>query len=155
MLVRSARREDLPAVNALRRQVNTLHVSGRPDIFKPGFSEELANFLYTIFEDPGHEILVAEEDGKLCGVAILAEIVRPETFFMWERRYIDVDEFCVDEVFHRRGVGRALIEAAKEAARRRGYDRLELNMWEFNEGALAFYEALGFETYRRYMEIKL
>ena len=48
-----------------------------------------------------------------------------------------------------------VIEGAKEAARERGFDRLELNMWEFNRDALAFYEALGFETYRRYMEMKL
>ena len=25
-------------------------------------------------------------------------------------------------------------------------------MWEFNEGALKFYESIGFTTYRRYME---
>lgn len=33
--------------------------------------------------------------------------------------------------------------------------RLELNMWEFNAGALAFYEACGFSTYRRYLEAVL
>ena len=26
-------------------------------------------------------------------------------------------------------------------------------MWEFNQDALAFYEAVGFRTYRRYMEL--
>lgn len=26
-------------------------------------------------------------------------------------------------------------------------------MWEFNENALKFYEAIGFNTYRRYMEM--
>ena len=27
-------------------------------------------------------------------------------------------------------------------------------MWEFNREALAFYEATGFTTYRRYLEMK-
>ena len=36
-----------------------------------------------------------------------------------------------------------------------GFDRIELNMWEFNRDALAFYEAAGFVTYRRYLELKL
>jgi len=36
-----------------------------------------------------------------------------------------------------------------------GFDRIELNMWEFNEGALRFYESVGFKTYRRYMEFEL
>ena len=26
-------------------------------------------------------------------------------------------------------------------------------MWEFNQGALAFYENAGFTTYRRFMEL--
>ena len=31
--------------------------------------------------------------------------------------------------------------------------RIELNVWDFNEKALAFYESIGFNTYRRYMEM--
>lgn len=30
--------------------------------------------------------------------------------------------------------------------------REELDMWEFNDGALAFYESAGLKTYRRYRE---
>lgn len=43
----------------------------------------------------------------------------------------------------------------KEYAREKGFKKLELNMWEFNQGALDFYEAVGFKTYRRYMEMGL
>ena len=46
-------------------------------------------------------------------------------------------------------------ERKKEYAKEKGFHRIELNMWEFNKGALAFYESVGFETYRRYMEIML
>lgn len=45
------------------------------------------------------------------------------------------------------------MEGRKDYTRDKGFKRLELNMWEFNQGALEFYEAAGFETYRRYMEI--
>ena len=48
-----------------------------------------------------------------------------------------------------------MIEFIRGWAREQGYRRLELNMWEFNEDALAFYEALGFSTYRRYMEMTI
>ncbi len=44
------------------------------------------------------------------------------------------------------------MQGIKEHAMLRGYRRVELNMWSFNEGALAFYEQEGFGTYRRYME---
>lgn len=155
MEIRIAKESDLKEINLLRRQVNELHVHGRPETFKPGFPPELETHIYTVFQDTQQEILLAEEEGKICGFAVLHEICRPETPFMYERRLLDIDEFCVDEGCRRHGVGRALIDAAKAVAKERGYDRLELNMWEFNRDALAFYEALGFETYRRYMEIKL
>ena len=43
----------------------------------------------------------------------------------------------------------------KKDAVKKGFPRMELDMWEFNEGALKFYENAGFQTYRRYMELPL
>ena len=48
-----------------------------------------------------------------------------------------------------------MIQYIQGYAKNEGFDRIELNMWEFNQGALAFYESIGFTTYRRFMEIKL
>ena len=39
-----------------------------------------------------------------------------------------------------------------QAARMR-FDRIELDVWSFNEEALKFYEAVGFQTYRRFMAL--
>ena len=33
------------------------------------------------------------------------------------------------------------------------FDRIELDVWSFNEEALKFYEAVGFQTYRRLMAL--
>ena len=46
MNVRFAREEELERINELREQVNALHVAGKPDVFKPGFSTELRNYIY-------------------------------------------------------------------------------------------------------------
>ena len=154
--VRFAREEDLPAVNRLRREVNELHVQGRPETFKPGFSPELENYLYVIREDPAKSIVAAEaEDGSICGFAVLHELRKPENPFKREEYFLDVDEFGVAAAWRRRGVGRALMDFIRAHARERGFDRVELNMWEFNREALGFYEAVGFSTYRRYMETRL
>ena len=58
----------------------------------------------------------------------------------------------MDENHRRQGIATSLINFAKEDAKKLGFERVELNMWEFNEGALAFYESVGFKTFRRYME---
>ena len=61
-----------------------------------------------------------------------------------------------DLFFDGRGsVQQELIRFCADYAKRLGFDRLELNMWEFNSEALAFYEAVGFTTYRRHMELQL
>ncbi len=153
--VRFAREEDLPQVNVLRKQVNDVHVAGKPDVFKPGFPDELRDYLYVVWQDPQKKIVVAELNGQVVGFAVLNHIVRPENPFMFERNFLDIDEFGVDESCRRQGVASAMLSFIRDYARKEGFRRLELNMWEFNQGALAFYESAGLRTYRRYMEIYL
>lgn len=155
MAVRFVKEHELDRVNELRRQVNELHVAGRPDIFKPGFPQTLADHIYTIRDDPDQEITVCERDGVICGFAVLHHIRKPETPFMKVRDYLDIDEFCVDAAYRRTGAATEMIEFIRTYAKAQGFDRIELNMWEFNRDALAFYEAVGFTTYRRYMEMKI
>jgi GNAT superfamily N-acetyltransferase len=155
MEIRFAREDELEKVNVLRKQVNDLHVEGKPDVFKPGFGKELQDFVHVIWEDPEQEIVVADDNGQLCGFAVLHHIYKPENPFMKVRDFLDIDEFCVDKEHRRQGVATQLVDFIKEYAKEKGFHRLELNMWEFNQDALAFYESAGFETFRRYMEMEI
>ena len=152
---RFAEEKDLERVNELRRQVNDVHVNGKPEIFKPGFSEEMRGIIYEIFRDPLKKIAVCERDGQISGFAVLHRVSRPESHIRRALEYLDIDEFGVDEACRREGIGTCLVGFLREYARRNGIGRIELNMWDFNQGALAFYEAAGFSTYRRYLEMKL
>ncbi len=151
--IRLARENELERVNELRMQVNALHVAGKPDVFKPGFPAELRDYIYAIRKDPEQYTAVAEQDGYICGFAVLHHINRPENPFMKERDFLDIDEFCVDEAYRRQGIATAMVEYIRDFAKGKGFHRIELNMWEFNQDALAFYEAAGFQTFRRYMEM--
>lgn len=70
--------------------------------------------------------------------AVLHHINRPENPFMKERDFLDIDEFCVDAGHRRKGVASEMISFIKNYAREKGFHRIELNMWEFNQDALAF-----------------
>lgn len=155
MIIRFAKENELVRVNELRKQVNDLHVEGKPEVFKAGFNDELRDYIYNIWDDPEQEIVVADLDGTICGFAVLHHIVKAATPFMYERDFIDVDEFCVDKDYRRQGVASEMITFIRNYAKEKGFNRIELNMWEFNQDALAFYEAVGFKTYRRYMEMKV
>ena len=95
MIVRFAKESELDRVNELRKQVNDIHVEGKPDVFKPGFGQELRDFVKVIWNDPEQEIVVAEDDGVICGFAVLHHINKPENPFMKERDFIDIDEFVL------------------------------------------------------------
>lgn len=155
MEIRFAREEELDQINKLRKQVNDLHVEGKPEIFKPGFSPEMRDHIYQVRSDPEQRIVVAEQNGTICGYAVLHHIVRPESPVKLAYEYLDIDEFGVDAACRRRGIATRMIAFIRDYAGSEGIDRIELNMWEFNRDALAFYESVGFATYRRYMEMKL
>ena len=155
MIVRFAEKQDLDRVNELRRQVNDIHVAGKPDVFKPGFSKELQKYLYQFQKDADCRIVVAEQEGEICGFALLRHIKRPENLMKLKQDYLEIDEFGVDEAYRRQGIASEMIAFIRDYAKKNHIHRIELNMWEFNKDALAFYEAVGFATYRRYMELFL
>lgn len=60
-----------------------------------------------------------------------------------------VDSLGILPAYRRRGIGRRLMDAAERWAREQGAARAVLNVWEFNIGALALYEDLGYAAYSR------
>lgn len=62
-----------------------------------------------------------------------------------------IDDLIVRKVFRRFGVGRALVERAHRWALDKQVNQGELNVWEFNQTAIAFYEKLGYRTASRRM----
>lgn len=151
-MVRFAEEKDLERVNELRAQVNDVHVKGRPDIFKPGFCQELKDVVYEMYNDENKNIIVAERDGTVCGMVCVEYIIKPESPYNLERKFYHIVEVAVDEAFRRQGVAREMFEFIKKDAKERGFTRIELDVWGFNESAREFYESVGFKTFRRFME---
>lgn len=53
-----------------------------------------------------------------------------------------IDMFVVKEA-RRQGVGKQLFDYLKNVAKKRNYGRIDWSVWEFNQEAAAFYEAIG------------
>ena len=74
---------------------------------------------------------------------------------MQERDFMDIDEFCVDKKYRRQGIASEMIAFIKAYTKEQGINRMELNMWEFNEDALAFFREkveLRKEALKQYAE---
>lgn len=151
-MVRFAQKEELESVNEIRKQVHNIHCTERPDIFHSNFSQELREHIYSLWENENSDVIVAVKNDIICGFASVEYIVKPSSLYNLERKYYHIIEFGVDEKFRRQKVGTELFDFIKAQAKKRHFDKIELDMWEFNERALKFYESVGFHTYRRYME---
>ena len=153
--VRMAKMEDLGDVLRLLAQIAALHEQGRPDIFRKNAAKYDADEYRRIVENPDTPVFAAEEGGRFLGYAFCQLQVRENHPLLQDMRTLYVDDLCVDESARGRGVGTALMDAAVDWARAQRCHNIDLNVWEFNEGAKAFYERYGMHTMKRYMEILL
>lgn len=96
--------------------------------------------------DSGTALLVAEENGEALGFVYVETV---HDYFLGEA-HGHIGILAVAASAEGRGAGGALLEAAEAWARRLGYGRLTLNVFERNSRARAVYERRGYrpETMR-------
>ncbi len=154
-MIRLGEEKDISRVNELRKQVNDMHVQGEPNIFKPGFCQEMQDYLKQFVNSDDKCFIVYEQDSYIVGYAMLEFITKPENAYRYQLQFVEVSELGVDDACRSSGIGKQLFDYIIDIAKNRGYENIELNMWTFNERALKFYEKQGLKTYRRHMRIKI
>ena len=153
--VRYAEKADLGEVNRLRMQVSSLHSAARPDIFRADICDEMEAIVYRKYESEAADVIVAQTNNEICGFAVIEYVSVPVTPYTVSYSYCHIDEFGVDEAHRRKGIAACMIEFIKEEAGKRGLQRIDLDVWDFNKGAVDFYENAGFSAYKRSMEISI
>lgn len=154
-MVRFAEEKDLDEINELRKQVNDIHVEGRPDVFKAGFGTEIRDFVKIIMNGENSDIIVAERNGIICGMVCVDYVNKLESPYSKARSFYHVQEIAVDANYRRQGVAKELLEFMIEDAKKRKLGKIELDVWEFNDSAIEFYQAVGFRPTRRWMEYEV
>jgi len=139
-------------------EINELHRLALPGIFQqPTGSIMEQEYFLSLLKNEQVAIFFAclESTGQVVGlVAVLIRESSPNPVLV-PRSYAVVDTLAVRPAFHRKGVGRALMHEAEEWAASQGVDVVELNVFEFNQSAQAFYQRMGYATFNRKMSKKL
>lgn len=151
MEIRRAKIEDISDLNRLLAQVNLVHHDGRPDIFKPA-NKYTDDELKIIIEDDSRPILVADDNGMVVGYAYCIYQQHSNDNLLTDVKTLYIDDLCVDE--NKRGghIGKKLYNAVLDLAKDTDCYNVTLNVWNFNEGAMKFYQSLGLTPLKTTME---
>lgn len=147
--VRYSVSSDAEAVYRLLQIIAKLHKDARPDMFPNLESKYTLEEVRQRLSKEDNGVFVSEIDGEVNGY-IFCDII---TEGCGSTLYID--DLCVDPSVHRQGIASKLMDRAREYAREKKCRMVMLNVWEFNESALAFYEKYGFSTRTRHLEMPL
>jgi GNAT superfamily N-acetyltransferase len=137
MIIRSAQSADVAVLANLMTELGY-----------PTSSEQMSRRFEAISDDPSCGTLVAEREGKVLGMVGLS----------FERSYgsddgcVRIRAFVVGAEHRGKGVGRTLISAAEDWARRRGATNVMLTAHKRRTDAHRFYLSMGYEAtgYRFY-----
>lgn len=152
--VRHAVIDDYDRLRPVFDEAELFHRQALPHIFRvPEGTFPSLDLYREMVETPGSAVLVAEEKGKLIGFVTVREAsAAPEFPALIDRQVAMVDMLAVQTDRRHHGVGRALMQATHVWALARGLHDVQLEVWEFNQPAITFYEALGYRGLFRMME---
>jgi diamine N-acetyltransferase len=140
--IRSWQSADLPAIRSLLWQSWLATYSNfipRADLRTYFDAHYALKAMKMLFKNPDVCGLVAEKETTLCGFARTRINREDERFYLPSLYLLPGHEG--------RGLGRMLLHAAQEEARRRGFHALWLGVMVQNSRALSWYRKLGFEFF--------
>ena len=156
MKVREANVKDIEELSELLIQAQELHCKNRPDVFKSMTKKEAEEEITEVIENQDKKMIVTVNDNnKVCGF-VSFKIKKVENYTnLKDSNILYICKIVVNEKSRRKGTGSLLIQEMYKIAKELKCNRIELNCWDFNQGAIEFYKSQGMEIQRLNMEIKI
>jgi ribosomal protein S18 acetylase RimI-like enzyme len=159
--IRPAQDHDIEALCDIYYDFHEFHVCGVPTHLRSlGDREQwdrtsLREALGKIIQSDDSGIFVAEAAGEPAGLIEVYVRQDPEEATLVRHRYVELQSLVVSAPFQRNGIGTQLVAVARRWAGEKGTTEMRLGIWEFNQAARTFYEAVGFKTLKRRMVAEL
>ncbi len=141
MKVRQATPDDVPSLVALFQELDRMQSDWRVFTPRPGFYDEVGAKYREAMSHENSVVLVAEDDAEVVGMAY-GEVRIPSRFS--DDRAFELSGVVVRGGYRGRGVGRELVKEAARFAASIGVEWIELKTFAPNQGAMEFWEDLGF-----------
>lgn len=146
---------DFDSINSIVKEGHDQHFRALPHIFRKVEQVMPYDYFHSLLSDSTSEILVARQADEVVSFAVLEIIEAPPFNSLTPRKFAYINDFGVASKYNRMGIGKKTFDACIDWAKSKGANALELNVWEFNKGAISFYESLGMQSVSRKMAINL
>jgi GNAT superfamily N-acetyltransferase len=142
--IRRACLEDYEAVRRLFAGLDALHRDRLPWLFQePATEARSPEFFRDTLSREDSGVFVADAGG-IIGLAHGLLRTAPDLPLFVPQRWGVLDSLVVDPGWRRRGAGRLLAQAIERWALGQGAAWVEVSVYDFNDDARGFYEALGY-----------
>jgi GNAT superfamily N-acetyltransferase len=155
VVITTASIDDYENINDIVKEGQDEHAEALPTVFAKVDVVMPIDYYQQLLNDKNSEVLVAKLDGQVIGFAVLEIKEAPPFASLVPRMYAYISDFGVKKAFQNNGIGKQLFFACVEWAKEKDASSLELNVWEFNQKAITFYEKLGMKPLSRKMAIDL
>jgi GNAT superfamily N-acetyltransferase len=146
---------DGEAISALNREVQGVHATALPRLFKlPGPESFPPSALHELLAKPDNVVLLARLGSEPAGYAYAEIVRRPETSLRYAHAMIYLHHVSVAAACRKQGVGRALVEAVRQIGAQQGISTLALDVWSFNEPARYFFRRCGLTPFNERLWIE-
>lgn len=149
LIIRNSNINDGNSVYELLKLIAKLHKEGRPDVFANLQSKYTLDEVCNRLSKEDNGVFIAEYQNTVVGY-IFCEIINEGDGYT-----LYIDDLCVSPNARRMGVGKALMDYAASYGKSKQCRFLMLNVWEFNQNAVNFYENYGLKTRSRHLEMPL
>lgn len=153
MEIRLAESKDIPGICVLYNEFYIYNAGQQPRYYKK--ATETGKYPKSVIENDSEDIFIAVDGNTVIGlIHITEEKTLPYDCLVQHRFALVVDLFVRDS-FRNKGVGGQLFETAKQWAKTRGLDYIELNVLAENINGIRFYEHKELKTVSHTMRYML
>jgi diamine N-acetyltransferase len=154
-VLREATLDDYEKIKPIHKEVHDLHVLGRPDRYNATEHTLDMDYYKGLIMNDDARVVVIDHKDEIIAFTFLRKNETPDRETVVEKDYVFIEDFGVNEKYREKGLGKRMFTKAVEFTKEVGAESLELGVWEFNNTAIQFYEAMGMRTQVRKMEIKV
>lgn len=150
--IQKVKKEDHDKLTYLFCEIEEFHRLKAPWKFsKPKKEVFPIDYFLKILSNKDALFLIAKEKNEIIGFVFGAIRGASDIPILKKRKYFHIDTLMVKKEYRKSGIGKKLMKKIENSVRDLGIKELELEVWNFNTNAIAFYENIDYKPYIKKM----